>query len=64
MKYHSANQTEIVGTTRKGKLKGSGGLAVALVAIALSGCNDHAAALNTCAAIVRTEIVQPRDTSR
>ena len=61
MKHHSANQTEIVGTARKGKLKGSGGLAVALVAIALSGCNDHAAAPITRAAIVRTEIVQPRD---
>ena len=38
-----------------------GSLAVALVAIALSGCNDHAAAPITRAAIVRTEIVQPRD---
>ena len=57
----NTNQTEVVGTARKGKLRGPGGLAVALVAIALSGCNDHAAAPVTRAAIVRTEIVQPRD---
>ena len=61
MKHHSEIQTEIVGTARKGKLTGSGVLAAALVAIALSGCNDHAAAPVTRAAIVRTEIVQPRD---
>src|SRR6185295_20370683 len=46
---------------RKRKLRGPGILATALVAIALSGCNDHAAAPITRAAIVRTEIVQPRD---
>ena len=57
----NTNQTEVVGTARKRKLRGPGGLAVALVAIALSGCNDHAAAPVTRAAIVRTEIVQPRD---
>jgi membrane fusion protein, multidrug efflux system len=57
----NTNQTEVVATARKGKLRGPGGLAVALVAIALSGCNDHAAAPVTRAAIVRTEIVQPRD---
>jgi membrane fusion protein, multidrug efflux system len=61
MKHHSTNQTEIDRTARKRKLRGAGGLAVALVAIALSGCNDHAAAPITRAAIVRTEIVQPRD---
>jgi RND family efflux transporter MFP subunit len=61
MKHHPEVQTEIVGTARKGKLTGSGVLAAALVAIALSGCNDHAAAPVTRAAIVRTEIVQPRD---
>ncbi|MBQ8105750.1 MAG: efflux RND transporter periplasmic adaptor subunit [Afipia sp.] len=48
-------------TVRKGKLSGAGGLVVALVAIALSGCNDHAAAPIARPAIVRTEIVQPRD---
>ena len=42
-------------------LRGLGGLAVALVATALSGCNDHAAAPTARAAFVRTEIVQPRD---
>jgi RND family efflux transporter MFP subunit len=57
----NTNQTEVVGTARKGKLRGPCGLAVALVAIALSGCNDQAAAPVTRAAIVRTEIVQPRD---
>src|SRR3954468_17530056 len=61
MKHYSANQTEIVGTARKAKLTGAGVLATALVAIALTGCNDHAAAPNTRAAIVRTEIVQSRD---
>ena len=58
---HTTNQTEVVGTARKRKLRGPGIPAVALIAIALSGCNDHAAAPVTRAAIVRTEIVQPRD---
>ena len=61
MNHHAANKTEIDQAARKHKLRGPGGLAVALVAIALSGCNDHAAAPITRAAIVRTEIVQPRD---
>jgi RND family efflux transporter MFP subunit len=61
MNHHAANKTEIDQAARKRKLRGPGGLAVALVAIALSGCNDHAAAPITRAAIVRTEIVQPRD---
>jgi len=61
MKYHSANHAEIVQTARKRKLRGLGGLTAALVAVALSGCNDHAAAPVTPTAIVRTEIVQPRD---
>jgi RND family efflux transporter MFP subunit len=61
MNHHAANKTEIDQAARKRKLRGLGGLAVALVAIALSGCNDHAAAPITRAAIVRTEIVQPRD---
>ena len=58
---HTTNQTEVVGSARKRKLRGPGILAVALSAIALSGCNNHAAAPVTRAAIVRTEIVQPRD---
>jgi RND family efflux transporter MFP subunit len=61
MNHHAVNKTEIDQAARKRKLRGPGGLAVALVAIALSGCNDHAAAPITRAAIVRTEIVQPRD---
>jgi membrane fusion protein, multidrug efflux system len=61
MKHHSAYQTEIVETARKRKLRGPGILAAVLVAIALSGCNDPAAAPNARAAIVQTEIVQPRD---
>jgi membrane fusion protein, multidrug efflux system len=61
MNHHAANNTEIDQAARKRKLRGPGGLAVALVAIALSGCNDHAAAPISRAAIVRTEIVQPRD---
>jgi RND family efflux transporter MFP subunit len=60
MKDQSANQTDIE-VARKRKLRGPSGLAVALVALALSGCNDHAAAPAMRAAIVRTEIVQPRD---
>jgi membrane fusion protein, multidrug efflux system len=61
MKHHSANQTRIVGIACKGKLTWSGVLAATLVAITLSGCNDKAAAPTARAAIVRTEIVQPRD---
>jgi membrane fusion protein, multidrug efflux system len=61
MNHHAANKTEIDQAAHKRKLRGPGGLAVALVAIALSGCNDNVAAPITRAAIVRTEIVQPRD---
>jgi membrane fusion protein, multidrug efflux system len=61
MKHHPEIQTEIDRTARKRKLRGPGGLAAALVAIALSGCNDHSAAPVTHAAMVRTEIVQLRD---
>jgi RND family efflux transporter MFP subunit len=42
-------------------LKPLGGLAIALVAGALGGCNDHDTILPARAAFVRTEIVQPRD---
>ena len=59
MKPHPWNHTDTVQTNRT--LKTLGGLAVALVAIALSGCNDRAAAPTARAAFVRTEIVQPRD---
>ena len=61
MKHHAANQNEIAETPRKDKLRGAGLLAAALAAIALSGCNDRGAAPVTRAAIVRTEIVQPRE---
>jgi RND family efflux transporter MFP subunit len=61
MTHHAANHTEIDQAARKRKLRGPGGLAAALVAIALNGCNDHAAAPVTRAAMVRTEIVQLRD---
>jgi hypothetical protein len=61
MKHHSTNHPEIDRTACKRKLRVPSGFAVALLALALSGCNDHAAAPITRAAIVRTEIVQPRD---
>src|SRR5258705_13675646 len=61
MKHHAANHAVIDQAARKTKLRRPGSLAVALVAIALRGCNDHAAAPITRATIVRTEIVQPRD---
>jgi membrane fusion protein, multidrug efflux system len=61
MKHHAANQNGIAETARKGKPRGAGLLAAALAAIALSGCNDRAAAPMSRPAIVRTEIVQPRD---
>jgi membrane fusion protein, multidrug efflux system len=61
MKHHSEIQTEIDQAARKGKLTGCGVLAAALVAIALTGCSDNAAAPTARTAIVRTEIVQPRD---
>ena len=59
MKPHSSNHTDTVQTN--GTLKTLGGLAAALVATAVSGCTDHAAAPTARAAFVRTEIVQPRD---
>jgi membrane fusion protein, multidrug efflux system len=59
MRPHPWNHTDTVQTNRT--LKTLGGLAVALVAIALSGCNDRVAAPTARAAFVRTEIVQPRD---
>ena len=59
MKPHPWNHTDTVQTNRT--LKTLGGLAAALVATAVSGCTDHAAAPTARAAFVRTEIVQPRD---
>ncbi|MBR1276196.1 efflux RND transporter periplasmic adaptor subunit [Bradyrhizobium sp. AUGA SZCCT0283] len=59
MKPHRSNHTDAVQTN--GRLKSLVGLAAALVAISISGCTDHAAAPAARAAIVRTEIVQPRD---
>lgn len=60
MKGRSPNQTD-VGQAR-GQLKPRllSGLAVALVASTLGGCEDHAAAPPPRAAFVRTEIVQPQ----
>jgi membrane fusion protein, multidrug efflux system len=43
------------------KLKPLAGLALALVAAALSGCNDRTDTPSAHAAFVRTEVVQPRD---
>jgi len=60
MKHYSLNQTSVVQANGKRKLKSFAGLAVALVAIMLSGCNDHAAAPTTRATFVLTEVVQPR----
>jgi RND family efflux transporter MFP subunit len=60
MKHCSLNQAGVVQTKGKRKPGSLAGLAVALVAIMLSGCNDHAAAPTTRATFVRTEIVQPR----
>ncbi|MDE5445365.1 efflux RND transporter periplasmic adaptor subunit [Bradyrhizobium sp. CSA207] len=49
-------------TGRTGRLlKPLGGMALALVAATLGGCDDHTATLPARAAFVRTEIVQPRD---
>ena len=59
MKHHSSNQTCVIQTSGKRKLRSFAGLAVALVATMLSGCNDHAASPTTRAAFVRTEIVEP-----
>lgn len=60
MKHPSLNQTDVVQTNGKRKLRSLAGLAVALVATTLSGCNDHAATPTTRAAFVRTETVTPR----
>jgi membrane fusion protein, multidrug efflux system len=59
MKPRYSNRTKIDRTERG--LKPLAGLALALVAGALGGCNDNAAVPPTRAAFVRTEIVQPRD---
>jgi RND family efflux transporter MFP subunit len=61
MNHNSANHTEIDQTARKRRLCGPGCLAAVLVATVLSGCNDQTAAPIARAAIVRTEIVQPRN---
>lgn len=62
MKHHSLNQAGRVQTNGKRKLTSFAGLAVTLLAMPLSGCNDHAAAPTTRAAFVRAEIVQARGT--
>ena len=60
MKHYSLNQTGVVQTNGRRRLRSFAGLAVALVATTLSACNDNAAAPTNRAAFVRTEIVQPR----
>jgi RND family efflux transporter MFP subunit len=60
MKNDRSNPTEAAQARGKPMLRHLIGPALALVAIALSGCNDHAAAPTVRAAFVRTEIVQPR----
>lgn len=59
MKLRRSNHAETVQARRL--LRAFGGLALALVAAALSGCNDHTTAPPARAAFVRTEIVQPKD---
>jgi multidrug efflux pump subunit AcrA (membrane-fusion protein) len=54
------SRSEVVRSTRYRKLRNAGGLAAALAATALAGCNDRAAAPAVQAAFVRIEIVQPR----
>jgi membrane fusion protein, multidrug efflux system len=61
MKQTSRNHTETIRTTGNRTLRCLAGGAIAIAAAALSGCNDHAAAPTARAALVRTEIVQPRD---
>lgn len=59
MKLRRSNHAETVQARRLPRA--FGGLALALVAAALGGCNDHAGAPPARAAFVRTEIVQPKD---
>ena len=60
----SIGQTVITQPPQNGKRKlmGFAALAVTLLAMPLSGCNDHAAAPTARTAFVRTEIVQSRGT--
>ncbi|MGO4512652.1 efflux RND transporter periplasmic adaptor subunit [Bradyrhizobium sp. 2TAF36] len=59
MKPRYSNRTKIDRTERM--LRPLAGLALALVAAALSGCNDHTGAPSARAAFVRTEVVQQKD---
>ena len=59
MKSYSSSHTALVQTSSMSRILG--GLAAALVATTIGGCNDHAAVSTARAAFVRTEIVQPRD---
>lgn len=56
MTYQSSNPIRAVRTPRAAKVA-----AIAIVSIALAGCNDHAAPPVTRPALVRTTTVQPRD---
>lgn len=53
--------TYVVQTDRKRMLRHLSGFGVACLATALSACNDHSATSTREAALVRTEIVRPRD---
>jgi RND family efflux transporter MFP subunit len=59
MTFYCSNHTKTVRSLCAPNALGQ--LAVALVATALSGCNDRAATPTTRAALVRTAVVQPRD---
>lgn len=61
MKHSFANRTRIDRIVGRYAFRAIGGLAVAISACALSGCNDHAVPQTTRAALVVTEIVRPRD---
>ena len=60
MKHHCSQHAGVSQGRGKLNLSHLSGPAVALVAIMLSGCNDHAAAPTARAAFVRTELVQAR----
>ena len=61
MMGHGSNQTDAAWTRGRSRLKHLSALAVALHALTLAGCDDHAAVPAARPAFVRTEIVQPRD---
>ncbi|MBV9985328.1 MAG: efflux RND transporter periplasmic adaptor subunit [Bradyrhizobium sp.] len=60
MNHHSSKSADVPEGRCRLRLRHVSGPAVALLALMLSGCNEHAAAPVARAALVRTEIVQPR----